>query len=557
VRRALALALLAAAIVPGRATAAAEWHSQQPTKAGESPLLGEVGDIELLTPNTGMLITAGNGGVPAGLFAYDGSGWYRYSTVCGGHEGRIAWAGPDEFWTISDQQAGQATGVGQGPPEHISLCHFKDGQVVASYAKPVGVVDSYLPLDAAACAGPSDCWFAGERLRSGSVAQGAFHLHWDGTALTAVPSLTKFSELFDPARSVFDLAHHQGSFYESVEVREGDIPTQEEEEREAEAGPSFLHRIVPGAAQPFQPLFGAEPLDFGAGGAEASELEGFHLTGGEGEDLWAISGSRGPVATAIALRLGEGDQPVQVPLEDPGALLGPEVSIGGAAAEPGADDAWVTMRPEADPKSTFSPARLTRIHGDGAVDPEVTLPAPGEVVNGEELGRKGRAGPVACVAAEQCWMATEKGWLFHLGPDPAQNPDPLLHVEITARPPDESLPVLPPIELPEDDSGANSKGVSEQEPIPGEIEELPRRRPALLAKIKQRLVDGTVLEMSFTLRAKAHVRLVAQRKGHVVARTRSYTMARGRRSLRLRLDPRRWPTKLDLQAHAVKSGGAQ
>ena len=48
------------------------------------------------------------------------------------------------------------------------------------------------------------------------------------------------------------------------------------------------------------------------------------------------------------------------------------------------------------------------------------------------------------------------------------------------------------------------------------------------------------------------MQLVARRKGKVVAKTKRYTMAKGRRSLRLPLDPKRWPTKLDLQVHAVK-----
>jgi hypothetical protein len=48
------------------------------------------------------------------------------------------------------------------------------------------------------------------------------------------------------------------------------------------------------------------------------------------------------------------------------------------------------------------------------------------------------------------------------------------------------------------------------------------------------------------------VRLVAKRKGKAVAKTPLRTFSKGRRTLRLRLDPKRWPTKLDLQAHPVK-----
>ena len=107
-RAGLVLACLLVAAVCGAPVAGAqEWRSEQPVAAGIGvPVgIGEIGDVEFWAPNRGMLITAGNEGIPAGLFAYDGSGWYRYSTVCGGHAGRIAWAGPDDFWTISDQQS--------------------------------------------------------------------------------------------------------------------------------------------------------------------------------------------------------------------------------------------------------------------------------------------------------------------------------------------------------------------------------------------------------------------------------------------------------------------
>jgi hypothetical protein len=153
-------------------------------------------------------------------------------------------------------------------------------------------------------------------------------------------------------------------------------------------------------------------------------------------------------------------------------------------------------------------------------------------------------------------MATERGWLFHLGPDVEPNTDPAMHGPvITFRPPDESLPTVPPIELPEDDSGAEGTPVAEEAPI--EEDRLPHRKPALLTKVKPHMIHGTVLELTFVLRAKAHVRLVAWRQGRVVAKTKRYTMAKGHRSLRLPLDPAQWPTKLDLQAHEVKVGGSR
>jgi hypothetical protein len=535
------LALAALAILAPTA-AAQEWRSEQPVSAGIGvpANIGEVGDIEFWAPNRGMLITAGNEGIPAGLFAYDGTGWYRYSTVCGGHQGRIAWAGPDDFWTISDQQAGQETG--KGPAEHVSLCHFVNGAVVASYAEPVGVADSYLPMDAAACSGPDDCWFAGERL-PGTTNVGAFHLHWDGSSMTPVPSLTEREPwIEDPGRSVTSLAFHRGSLFEGVEVGEGDVAPEEP------AGePSFLHLIFEGFTTFFIPLFPEEPIVYGGAHAKPAQLEGFRLAGDD-EALWAIAGTRTAPAAVTALRLDPSGFE-QVALDDPGGVLQEGDRVGGAAAEPGGESVWVAFSEPSD--FSDSPARLTRIQGDGAVEPPVVLPAPGE-----GIGNKGPAGPVACPAPGQCWMATEAGWLFHLGPDLPRDADPAMHALVTYRPPDASLPSVPPVELPEDDSGAN---VEEKKESPLEIDEepLPKRLPALYSKVKSRLLGGNVLELTFMLREKAHVRLLAKRKGHVVAATKSYTMAKGRRSLRLPLDPKRWPTKLDLQVHPVGRKGSK
>lgn len=532
---ALAAATLAAPVADADA---AEWHSEQPVAAGLGvpTALGPVGDIEFWAPNRGMLITAGNGGNPAGLYAYDGTGWYRYSTVCGGHEGRIAWAGPDDFWTISDQPAGQETG--SAPPQHISLCHFQGGQVVASYAEPVGVAESYLPLNAAACSGPDDCWFAGDLL-PGTTNVGAFHLHWDGATLAVVPSLTgPQPEIVDPGRSVEGLAFHAGSLYESVAVREGDTAPEE-----SVSQPSFLHRIVEGDVSLFEPLLAKEPIVYGGAGAEPTQLEAFRLTGGD-EGLWAIAGAESAPAMVTALRLGvEGFE--QVTLEDPGGVLGPGDRISGAAAEPGSGDAWVGFRQPAD--GANPPARLTRIHADGSVAPPSLLPA-----EGEGIGRKGPAGPVACPAAGQCWMATGKGWLFHLGSSLPRDTDPAMHVLVSFRPPDNSLPSVPPISLPEDNAESESPpDETPLEPIPS----LRRPRP-LYSKLHQRVIGSSLLEMTFVLHAKAHVRLIARRKGHVVAETPRYTMAKGPRWVRLRLDPKRWPSKLSLEVHAIRKKGA-
>ncbi len=539
-RRILAL-VLAGLLVGVSGARADDWHSEQPpppdgTAVGAPVPLGPVGDIEFWAPNRGLLTTAGNDGVPAGLYAYDGTGWYELSTVCGGHDGRIAWAGPDEWWTIGDQPTGPA--ASQGPFDqtlHVSLCHFVGGQVVASYAEPLGVPQSYLPMNAAACSSPSDCWFAGNRL-PGTTNAGAFHLHWDGTSLTAIPSLTQLQpEVVDPARTVAGLAFNAGHLYESVKVQQDDSATDT----------YLLHEILEdGSSNPFLGLFSDQPIN--AGPVSPWDLAPLHLASGDGP-LWAVAGAvqRGSAAKVTVLR-ADGEDVTQLVLQDPGGVLAPGTAIDGAAAESGSGAVWVSFVAPSD--STNSPARLTRIHADGTVDPALTLPS---ATDG--IARRGAAGPIACPAPGQCWMATAQGWLFHLGSSLPQDADPSFHRLITFRPPDDSVPFVPPDSIPIDDSGANPP--SDQIQPPSDDSPLPPKphkvRP-LASGIRQRLVHLT-LELSFTLRARAHVQLVAERRRHVVARTRRVTLAAGRHLLRLKLNPHRWPTKLDLRVSAAPS----
>ena len=66
-------------------------------------------------------------------------------------------------------------------------------------------------MDAAACDGPNDCWFAGIGSEDPSGQRiGAFHLHWDGTNLT--------SSYQPQGRGVSGLAFFDGTFYESTFV---------------------------------------------------------------------------------------------------------------------------------------------------------------------------------------------------------------------------------------------------------------------------------------------------------------------------------------------------
>jgi hypothetical protein len=539
VRRVLPLMLTIAyvAVFGGGVARAEQWHSEQPVAAGTGvpTTLGEIGDVEFWAPNRGVLITAGTSGTPAGIYAYDGTGWHLYSTVCGGHQGRIAWAGPDDFWTISDQQKGQGAAEGEAR-KRVSLCHFENGAVVASYGEPLGLPTSYLQMNAAACSGPDDCWFAGERL-PGTLNIGAFHLHWNGSEMRAIPSLTEVEpEMEDPGRAVGALAYWEGVPYESVRVRQGD-----EAPNESVSQPSLLHRIAPGAPSPFVPITATAPIAFGSG-EEPGGLETLHLSAGGGR-LWGVAGVESGNGEPVVLQLDAGGLH-QLKLEDPTGALGPEAGVTGLAAEPGSGSAWVSLAHENKNESP-TPARLARIEGNGRVLPAISLPAPGE-----GLSVKGAAGPVACPAAEQCWMATKEGWLFHLGSSLPQDTDPAMHTLIGFRPPDDSVPLPPPADLPLDDSGAEQQ--KKEAPLPNVHFPEPKQRKKLVTGVKQRVVHKSVLLLTFRLRARAHVQLIAKLHKHVVAKTPAQILGKGPHKLQLRLNPKRWPDDLNFEVHAAR-----
>jgi hypothetical protein len=531
---ALLLTLFGIAATHAGAVEPWEWHSEQPVAEGVGvpASLGEIGDVECWSANRCLLITAGNQGRPAGLYAYDGAGWYLYSTVCGGHEGRIAWAGPDEFWTISDQRPGEETSP-KGGLEGLSLCHFVNGEVKESFAEPTGQADSFLKMDAAACDGPGNCWFAGKRL-PGEPNVGAFHLHWDGSSLTAIPSLTDPEPwLSDPGRSVLGLAFFGGQLFESVAV-------QAEDQAEGETEPSFLHRINLAAVAPFERL---ETPGLVTGGTPEG-LEGFRFAS-NGASLWALSGANEGGATTPTLLTFQGFSFAQLPLG--GSVFGPGTAIRGFAMEPNSEGAWASFVPRNDRSGS---ARVARIQANGTVDGEVALPRPEE-----ELSSKGLAGPMSCSAVAQCWMATSKGWLFHLGGPPAEGPntDPAMHQLITFRPCDNACPSLAGVGLPEDNSGAEPERelFAEVPEYPIPVEHLRRPQPPY-KHLKQKVIKGTILQLTFDLTTRAHVQLIAKERKAVVAKTALMTMDKGHHRIRLTLDPKHWPTHLSFQVHPIK-----
>jgi hypothetical protein len=575
----LALLLAAAALAGSASAEEPQWRLEPITPPNlpsgqESSIpigLGKIADIEFWGPNRGLLITSGNPPtIPPGLWAYNGQQWHQLATVCGASDGRIAWAGPDEFWTISDGRPGQANSEQGGPPPLAdnTLCHFSGGQVVGSYASLAFRADSYQAMHAAGCVSASECWFAGDPLPEGQV--GAFHLHWDGSSLTAQPN--------PQGHPVEDMRAFKERLYESVRLSLADLVTEEESALE----PSDLHLIRPvGAGQsPFLSLTPGVPKY--AEGEFPQALDFLQLAS-SGSTLW---GAANPVE-----RPPEGSAPGEVTVERNSQglwsqILGPTTDpVGGnpftkfipagesitqeererekqnefvrsIAVEPLGESAWLALSsPENASRGSVATAMVARIAPDATVSDREELPSPQETAGG--IGPKGAADKLACPAVNDCWLATTQGWLFHLSEESNRylplDGDPAFANLITFRPADAGVPPVVPDAPPADDSGLPG----EARAVPGLLVESSgspeesRVTVPLLSHISTRLRHGDMLEVRFHLAVKARVRLLAKRRRRVVASTPNRILQSGNRKLTVRLNLRRWPTKLDLQTHAL------
>ena len=331
----------------------------------------------VLSPNRGVLITSGNTVVPEGLDAYNGVNWHLLSTVCGGSDGRVAWAGPDEFWTISDQRPGQVLPLGGTVAlEDVSLCHFVNGQVVASYALPLDQPNSYQPMDSAACDSASDCWFGGALDDAG-----AFHLHWNGTSVTEVDAPQDHE---DASMTVFD-----DQIFESVQIDPGDDFGTEDP-----TAPPLFHVIIPSdGADPFHSMFPDDEQNPSCGtfcrplpeyGTNTpSTLSGFSLssdwrTSVGNPQLWAAAGPKPgeTVGNPIVLRYADGTWTqvvpnlVSLPGDDTpveGQGVTPSAQI--VAAEPNESAAWIGVKSPSNPDGN---ARVVRIAVVGTTGATVT-----------------------------------------------------------------------------------------------------------------------------------------------------------------------------------------
>lgn len=591
---AVLLTCLAAAPGPAQAAeggeGAASWRLEQPSPPPPPPgqseppapvPLGTVGDIEFWEPlgsapqaNRGLLITHGNGdAVPPGVWAYNGRDWHEIADVCGATDGRIAWAGPAEFWTVSDQRPGQAAVNGELPKlEDRSLCHFGSGAVLASYAHLAFQADSYQGISGAACLPPeppavssADCWFGGEKLEP----IGSFHLHWNGSTLAEQP----YTKSGDPVTDMRALEH---AIFESVAYSRQDP----HEEEHGLSRPPVLH-LAEAGAESFEPFSGELPL-YDNPNEPPEALAPLRLGSTEGV-LWAAAGKEIGVPGLSAEQEGqltvirridgvwtqvfgggeEGGPSRPLPdlfesqQEEQELLGGPasEAKVTAVAPEPGTEDAWLALAPQnATPSEEV--AVLVHISARGEVIGVQALPSRAE----RELPSNtvGAAKRLVCPGREDCWMANVNGWLYHLAPE-GERQLPLSELPgfpegriVSERPPDEGIPQevvdAPPPDtsgLPEEKFEYGESIAEQKEPKSDNLVTLP-----LLSHQVSRL-RGTTLILSFHLSVKARVRLLAKRGRQVIAETPKRVMKAGNHQLELQLNPHRWPKKLELETHAL------
>jgi hypothetical protein len=535
----LALAgLVATLLLSSTAARAADpaWRLEQPPPPPGAPFkvpLGAPGDLQFWAPNRGLLTIEGNDTIPRGIYSWNGQSWHQLSVVCGGpgETARIAWAGPTEFWVVSEPSLPRR---GSG----LALCRFRDGQVVGSWSTRADAANPFRRMTSATCAGPSECWFGGVGSQDALGERvGAFHLHWDGADLEIV---------YGPqGRGVTDMQFHGGQLFESTLV--GRSPENHEDPVDLAQPegpfPRLLHRIA-GTTFANDPFVPAPLAEVPADGSELLALDS------DGTDLWAVGGgaasSDGPPATAddprhlggavvrppLAARLAGGAFQ-EVALS--GAAFGPSDRLADVAAIPGSDEALAAVVPFAERASVNSKATVARIEPDGTTT-ATRLPAAG-------AGR-GSAARVACPAVDECWMVTWAGWIFRYGdgtPLPLDT-DPAFQGTIEFRP-NESAEQFIPDQPPVDDSQLFAPPPLELDPTAAAAGGKVRRLPPLLKKVRSRL-RGMLLLVRFTVTRRARVRLVAKRGGKTVASTPQRVFAPGRRALTLRLERDRYPTRL-------------
>lgn len=532
---ALAALSAAACIAPAPAGAESTWRLEQPAPPAGAPFavpLGPPGDLRFFGPGRGLLAIEGNSAVARGLYFYDGARWRQLATVCGGpaDTARVAWAGPTEFWTVTEPSRPRA---GSG----TALCHFKDGIVVGSYSTADSAADPYRQMSSAVCNGPNDCWFGGIGSQDALGQRvGAFHLHWDGIDVRTV---------YGPqGRGVSAMTVFGGRFFETTYVgrsRENTSDPVDLAQPEV-PGPRLLHSIDAAGAFRNEAYVAADRPGVPDDGTELLTVDS------DGTNIWAggAGASSGPAPPPdgiverppIAIRRS-GDFWQEVALDESQFRTADRITA--ITPMSGSGDAIAAVSTFAERRSTTAKARVARITPSGAVT-IVSLPSSG-------AGR-GSASRIACPAPEECWMVTTAGWLFHLTDGSVRPPtaDPAFEAVIGQRPneaAEQFIPDSPPV----DDSllFAPPPATAQDDAKPGDAIAPPAKaKPVIKSVGKPRRVGRTKLVISFTVLRSARIGMTGFRGKRTVARTAAKLMKPGRRTVVLKLSRKRslYPTRL-------------
>ncbi|MFY9489010.1 MAG: hypothetical protein WAP35_10000 [Solirubrobacterales bacterium] len=525
---------------PAFAHGAPSWERFPLPKVGtfETPL-GAPSEIKCWSANRCLFASQGNANFANGLFVFNGASWRQYATVCGRSTdpiyGGVVWAGPTEFWTITTPSPPYQKIAG------IALCHFKDGQVVGSYSTIRGALDvstdPFHLMTSGACATPSDCWFAGEADRtSDGTRAGSFHLHWNGTSLKTVYAPAK--------RGVSDIIFDGDRFVESSLA--GPRPGAPPDETLGTPPPLRL-------LQQIDPALDAEPSAFSPVDFEPTPVPG--LTGDTAELLaldvvdgpgaakisWAVGGgaASGPDVTAgdpanrgplVAFRNGTGDW---TEITMPAGMFGVDTTLSDVAGIPGTNRALATVMVDG-AESTFGSATVAMIDTSGSVTVS-------------DVGFDGSASRVECAAVDDCWLATLAGALYRFR-DPAAaalpiDINPAMTTTVTFRPnevAEQAISDSPPVDdsllfAPPPDAADQGLAAPPGKPL----------KPAVRS-VRSKL-KGRVLILKFRVIRPARLRVVARRKGRVVASAKTRLLKPGKHSVKLRLNVKRWPTRLSMK----------
>ncbi|WP_026912713.1 hypothetical protein [Patulibacter minatonensis] len=559
-RRTLVSVLATAAVLCGAgasSASAASWTNvplPPPPGGAFSVPAGFVGDIAFWAPNRGLMTVGGNNSVKPGLYSWDGESWHQLSTVCGGGpNAKIAWAGPDEFWTITGPSVGTL-------PNGLGVCHYRGGAVVGSYSF-YNVPDFVPQVNAATCRTASDCWFGGVGATSvGGNRVGAFHLHWDGTTLSSVYN--------GQGRGVSDLITHRGQVLESTYVGTGPGAQGTRPFLNApEPVPALLHRIdgLSFTNAPFTPA----PMD--GVPTDGTDLRSLDT---DGTTAWAVGGgaNSGPSAadgfvprTPIAVRKDGDGAWQELPLQGD---LPTAKWFGSVAALPETRAAWATLADTevagATPSGETSAPSVAFVGADGQVSTE-------RLDDREGGAARGAATAIACPTSDDCWVATARGYLYRRtsGATYARDTDPAFQGTITIRPNEAASQVIPD-EPPADDSRLLAPPVVLAPPVapvppecdapPALVSRVKAGRKALTARQKRQQNAKITLVIRFKLARRAKVGVIAKRGRKTVGRAKAKTFRPGTRSLEVAVRRKSFPKKIsftlkELTTPACVTGG--